>query len=124
MTSENNEARDLAKERTEWAEDRTLLASERTFSSWMGTGLGSLGLAVGMQAVFGAMEPTWIAKVAATIFVIVALYMFLTALSNAKNTLNRLNANSAEPVSGNKLAIIAYLMSLGGIGVGVILWLI
>ena len=98
MTKKDDENEDMAKERTKWAEDRTLLANERTFSSWMGTGLGSLGLAVGLQAVFGAMEPTWAAKSTATVFVLVAIYLFLTALKNSRRTLKRLNSHSAEPV--------------------------
>ena len=124
MSKKDTENNHLAQERTKWAEDRTLLASERTFSSWMGTGLGSLGLAVGMQAVFGAMQPTWIAKSAATIFVLIAIFLFWTALNNAQQTLQRLNSNSAEPVSGRNLAIIAYLLSAGAMGAGIVLWLV
>lgn len=54
------------------AEDRTSMANERTFSSWMGTGLG----AIGMKAVFGAFEPTWAAKAVASIFIAIAILIF------------------------------------------------
>lgn len=124
MTNKDDDNNDLAHERTKWAEDRTLLASERTFSSWMGTGLGSLGLAVGMQAVFGAMEPTWVAKSAATIFVLIAVMLFVSALRNAQETLKRLNSSSAEPVSSNNLSIIAYSLTVGALGACIVLWMI
>ncbi|MEO1161947.1 MAG: DUF202 domain-containing protein [Pseudomonadota bacterium] len=124
MPENSQDKKELAEHRTDWAEDRTVLANERTFSSWMGTGLGSLGLAVGMQAVFGAIEPTWIAKSAATVFVIVALYLFQTALINSRRTKQRLDSHSAEPVSNRNLAVIAHLLSAGAVCAGVVLWLI
>jgi putative membrane protein len=62
--------------RTDMAEDRTSMANERTFSSWMGTGLGAIGVAIGMKAVFGAFEPTWAAKAVASIFIAIASLIF------------------------------------------------
>jgi putative membrane protein len=124
MPESSQDSQELAEERTDWAEDRTILANERTFSSWMGTGLGSLGLAVGMQAVFGAMEPTWIAKSAATVFVIVSLYLFQTALINSRRTKQSLDSHTAEPVSNRNLAVIAHLLSIGAVCAAIVLWLI
>jgi putative membrane protein len=59
---------DLAKDRTDWAEDRTLMANERTFAGWMRTGLASVGLGLGFNALFGKLEPWWIPRLIATIF--------------------------------------------------------
>ena len=50
------ERNDDSKTRTKWAEDRTILANERTFSSWMGMGLGAVGVAIGLKAVIGAND--------------------------------------------------------------------
>ena len=63
--SDRNE---LAEDRTHWAEDRTSLANERTFAGWMRTGMAAIGVAIGLKAVFGAFEPTWMAKAVASIF--------------------------------------------------------
>ena len=62
--------------RTDMAEDRTSMANERTFSSWMGMGLGAIGVAIGMKAVFGAFEPTWAAKAVASIFIALGILIF------------------------------------------------
>ncbi len=116
--------KDLAKDRTDWAEDRTVLANERTYSSWTGTGLGCLGLAVGLQAVFGAVEPTWLAKLAATVFALVSGAFFFFAFVNARRTRQRLQAHSAETLHNQyQLAITALLIS-GAVFVTAILWLI
>ncbi len=124
MTSNNDREDQLAPDRTDWAEDRTLLANERTFSSWIGAGLGCLGLAAGLQAVFGAIEPTWIAKAAASLFVVIAIYVFQSALLNSRRAKKRMESHVSEPVSDSNLAWIAHLLSAGALFVGLVLWLI
>jgi putative membrane protein len=57
---------ELAADRTDLAEDRTVLAHERSFASWLRTGLASVAIAVGFNALFRTMEPDWMAKAIAT----------------------------------------------------------
>ena len=76
-----------SEKRTDWAEDRTVLANERTFSGWMGTGLGAIGVAIAMKAVFGAFEPTWAAKLVASMFLAAAILIFWSARNQACNCL-------------------------------------
>lgn len=123
MSSKDNTKDEKAQTRTDWAEDRTILANERTFSSWTGTGLGSLGMAVALQAVFGAVEPTWVAKTVASVFVLASIYIFLSALRNTKQARERMHASDVEPKSQKSLMVIAYSMCVGAIAVGIILWL-
>ncbi len=121
MTADRQE---LARERTEWAEDRTVLANERTFAGWMRTGMGALGIAIGLQAVFGAMDPTWVAKSAASVFVVISLIMFVSAYRASVNMYKRLDAHTAEPVSRRHLSVITVLMCLGSVVSGAVLWMI
>ena len=114
----------LAEERTDWAEDRTLLANERTFAGWMRTGLANLAIAIGLQAVFGAMQPTWVARAAATVFVVVSLLIFWAAWRNATKMTARLDCHVAEPVTQSHFKSIAGFMAFGSIVTGVILWLV
>jgi len=113
---------DWAEDRTNWAEDRTLQANERTFAGWMRTGLGSVGVAIGLQAVFGKFEPTWAAKSVASIFIVIALVLFWSARRNACATFGRLSDHSAEPLGRSHFTTIASLMALGAIGTGCVLW--
>lgn len=115
---------DENKSTTRLAEDRTILANERTFSSRMGLALGSLGLAVGLQGVFGETEPTWLAKLAASIFVLIAIMVAIGGYKNSKKMLKRLNTYRAEPASSVSLLIIASLIGMGAFMIGIILWLI
>lgn len=112
------------KDTTRLAEDRTILANERTFSSRMGLALGSLGLAVGLQGVFGETDPTWIAKLAASVFVLIAILVSLGGYKNSEKMLQRLNTYRSEPASALSMFIIASLIGIGAFAIGIILWMI
>ena len=110
--------------RTEWSEDRTLLASERTFSSWTGTGLGAVGVSIGLNAVFSEIEPDWPIKIVATVFLATALLLYWYAYKQACKTRERLSETDAATQSSQNFATVAALSSVGTIGVGMILWAI
>ncbi len=113
---------DWAQERTDWAEDRTVLANERTFNSWMGTGLGAVGVAIGLKAVFGAFEPTWAAKAVATLFLGMAVFIFWAARRNAETSMDRLRSRDAEAMPTKNFTLIAIMMTVATVATGVILW--
>lgn len=112
----------MAENRTDWAEDRTILANERTFAGWMRTGMASLAVAIGLRAVFGAFEPTWLAKAVASIFVLVALYIFWAAQQSARQTLERLHDNQAHAQPASRMVILSLIFSIGSVCVGGVLW--
>ena len=113
---------EMAEERTDWAEDRTMLANERTFGGWMRTGMASVALALGLKAVFGAFEPSWVPRLVSSIFILVALMIFWAARRNAIAMMDRLNAHVAEPASPGRMTWITSVLSLGAFATGVILW--
>lgn len=120
----NRSQDDASKVRTEWSEDRTIMANERTFASWVGTGMGAIAVAIGLHAVFGAFEPTWLAKLVATVFLAIAITVFWSARNKACATYTRLTEHDAEASPSRDFNGIALMLMLGTIGVGVILWLI
>ncbi|MBL3701122.1 DUF202 domain-containing protein [Sulfitobacter sp. BDSS02] len=113
-----------AENRTDWAEDRTLQANERTFAGWMRTGMASVALALGLRALFGAFEPTWLAKTVASIFLLIAIGIFWTARRNASKTLERLNDHRAEPLTARNFTLLAAGLTVGALATGVLLWLL
>lgn len=112
----------LAQDRTNWAQDRTIMANERTFSSWMGTGLGAIGVAIGLKAVFGAFEPTWAAKAVASIFLIAAIAIFWSARKQACKTLTRLRESDVEATPSRSFTLLASVMTFAAVATGAILW--
>lgn len=115
---------DLAEERTDWAEDRTILATERTFAGWMRTGLGSVAVALGLQAVFRAIEPTWIAKGVASLFILTGIMIFVIALRNATTTLKRMHPHEADPLSRRKYVLVTSALCVASAAAGGVLWLL
>lgn len=113
-----------AKTRTDWAEDRTIMANERTFSSWMRTGLGAIGVAIGLQAVFGKFDPTWAAKAVATLFLIAAIIIFWSAHHRACKTAARLQENDVEATPTRGFTLLASIMTVAALSTGAILWLL
>lgn len=111
-----------AETRTRWAEDRTIMANERTFSAWMGTGLGAVGVAIGLKAVFGAFDPTWAAKLVASLFLLAAVMIYWAAQRQACKTLARLSDNDAETMPTKSFTRLAILMTVATVSVGGILW--
>ncbi|MBM9593268.1 YidH family protein [Roseitranquillus sediminis] len=122
--SEPGKKTEWAEARTDWAEDRTVLANERTFAGWMRTGLASVAVALGLHAVFRDLQPTWIAKAAASVFVIAAIYIFWTAWHNGRRTGKRVQNHEVSDQSGRRMTTLAILLSLSSLGVGAILWLL
>ena len=122
--SKEKSSQDLAEDRTDWAEDRTLLANERTFAGWMRTGMACVALALGLKAVFGDFEPTWIAKAASSLFIAISIYIFVMAYIQSRKTKDRLTDNTAEAVGRSSMAITCTLLSIGSVATGTILWLL
>lgn len=112
----------LAEERTNWAEDRTLLANERTFAGWLRTGMACIGLALGLKAVFGDTDPLWLAHGVATLFLLVAIGIFLGARDNAIKAHKRFNQHETQAQSIRTTTLIAVTMSVATGAIGIILW--
>jgi putative membrane protein len=108
---------DDAKTRTYWAEHQIILANERTFSSLMGMGLASVGIAIGFKAVFGDADSTWAAKFVTTLFLYVSIIVFWLARNQARKTLNRLRGRDAEAMPTRNFTLLASVKTFATISV-------
>lgn len=87
---------ELADERTDLAQDRTLLANERTYAGWLRTGFAAVGIGLGFHVLFQTMEPDWAAKGIATVFLLIAIFVFVAAERRACAVLSRLKPHKIE----------------------------
>ena len=115
---------DMAEDRTDWAEARTVLANERTFAGWMRTGMASVALALGLRALFGPFEPTWIPKAVASVFIVVSLMIFWAAWYNSSRTQKKMNDHEAQSQSARNMSWISSVLAFGAFSTGCILWLL
>ncbi len=118
------ERTDLAQDRTDWAEDRTLMANERTFAGWMRTGLASVGIGLGFNALFGKLEPFWIPRAIATLFIMIGIFIFWAAQKKGCAVQSRVEAHSASPIERQQLRLIASAMGFASFCLAIGMWAI
>lgn len=115
---------EMAEQRTDYAEDRTLLANERTYGGWMRTGLAALAIALGSHAIFNMAEITWAAKAGASLFVLIAIVIFVSAHRNAYQIIDRFDRHEITTIRTRHLRVITALLVTGSLILGVLLWTI
>lgn len=106
MDRDDNPARD----RTDLAEDRTLLAHERSYAGWIRTGMASLGIGLGLNALFRSLEPTWVAKAIATGFFLMAVFIFISAQRRACRVLERLHAHWISELRPVRIRLLTWVL--------------
>ncbi|MBA4762314.1 DUF202 domain-containing protein [Sphingomonas sp.] len=124
MTDDSPSRSDLAEDRTDLAEDRTLLANERTFSGWARTALATIGIGLGFHVLFGALEPAWLPKAIATVFITLGVAIIWMAQRRACAIQSRLSAHNIRTLRSLNLRLIAWVYTLGALALTIALWLI
>lgn len=115
---------ELARARTDLSEDRTVLANERTFAGWLRTGFAAVGIALAFNALFVRLEPAWVPKAVATIFLVIAVLIFVAADRRACQVLGRLQAHQVVTVRTSSIRLITYLTVAATILLGIAIWLL
>ena len=109
---------------TELAEDRTLLASERTFASWTRTSLGCIAVGVGFHALFSTLNPPWVPKAIASLFLLLAAVIVWLAARRATAVARRLDPHVVVSAQRVNLDLIASAVSLGAAALALAVWLL
>ena len=116
---------ELAQDRTDLAEDRTVLAHERSFASWMRTGMASVGIGLGFNALFPTLNPTWVAKAIATLFLLIAVLIFLSAERRARTILGRVEAHQVAAIRPIRIRLLAWAFVAATLALtGALWWLV
>jgi len=124
MSDDTQDRTGLAEDRTDLAEDRTALANERTFAGWARTAMAAIGIGLGFKALFGAMQPSWVAKAIATLFIALGIFLVIMAERRACAIAARLDTHSVEDMAQMNLRIIAIGIGLGAASLITGLWLL
>lgn len=110
--------------RTDLAEDRTILANERTFAGWMRTALASVAIGVGFHALFPAMQPAWLPRAIATGFLLLAVFVVVSAERRAAAVMRRLSAHVVTSARPMNLKILVGAIALGSLALIAAIWLV
>jgi len=121
---DEKEHSDKPEDRTQLAEDRTLLANERTFSGWVRTSMAAIGVGVGFHVLFQKVEPSWVPKGIATIFILLGLFLIVIAERRAFQVKQRLHSHSVETLESLNLKVVMYGVCFGGLSLIGAIWLL
>ena len=124
MADDDASRQDLAADRTDLAEDRTSMANERTFAGWVRTAMASVGIGLAFNALFQSMEPVWLPKVIATVFMVLGVFLVMMAERRACATAARLNTHAVKDLPHMNLRIAAWAISLATAGLIGGIWLL
>ena len=113
---------ELARKRTDFSEDRTVLANERTFASWLRTGIASAAIGLGFQALFVRMAPWWAPRAIASIFLLLAILIFVFAERRSCAVLERLSAHQVKPFRNTRLRLMTIAASIGVVALLAAMW--
>jgi putative membrane protein len=114
----------LAEDRTALAEDRTILAHERSFAGWVRTGMASVGIGLGFNALFGKLEPAWVPKAIASVFLAIAIFVFLSAEKRARLVLDRLDPHNVATVKPIRIRLLSWLLVAATLALAAAIWLL
>lgn len=115
---------ELAQDRTDLAEDRTLLAHERSFAGWVRTGMAAVGIGVGFNALFQTLEPAWVPKAIASIFLAIACFIFLSAERRACRAISRLEAHKVTALAPVRLRLLTWILAAATVALGIAIWVL
>jgi putative membrane protein len=116
--------KDQSQQRTDLSEDRTVLSIERTFASWFRTGFASVGIGLGFQALFVKMQPPWVPRAIATLFLLLGAFLFVSAELRAHQVLEGLSAHRVKQFKNARLRLMTSVACLGVAALVVAVWVL
>ena len=113
----------LAERRTDLAEDRTVLANERTYAGWMRTAFAAIGVGLGFRALFNQMQPVWLPRAIATLFLLIGIALLAAAERRAAWIVKHLHVHEVETLRVRNMRMITGVTALATLVLIAALWL-
>lgn len=114
----------LAQDRTHMAEDRTIMAVERTFAGWIRTAFAAIAIGLAFRVLFGELQPPWLAKAIASMFISFAIFLALNAEKRACRALERMKTHAVDGLDLPRFKLLAYGVSFGAAMLIAGLWIL
>lgn len=124
MSDDDQERSGLAQDRTDLAEDRTILAAERTFAGWMRTAYAAIGVGIAFHGLFGAMEPSWLPRAVATLFILLGAIVVTGAERRIGHTFDRLSTHEVVRARKPRLRWLSVATVIGAMVLIAALWIV
>ena len=100
-----------------------MLANERTFASWVRTGFAGIGIGLAFNVLFTRVQPEWAPKLIATIFLGIAIFIFIAAERRACAVLHRLHVHQVTTIRITNIRLISIAAVVATVCLMVVMWL-
>lgn len=84
------------------------MAVERTMASWTSASFAAIGVGLGLHALFARIEPAWMPKLVASLFISLGIVMVISAERRMCSAITRLSAHRIQPPTRLGLRLSAY----------------
>ncbi|QDP19806.1 DUF202 domain-containing protein [Sphingomonas xanthus] len=100
------------------------MAVERTMASWTSASFAAIGVGLGLRALFARIEPAWIPRGIASLFLLLAIVMILSARRRMCMAIERLSSHEVTPPSRAGMSRSAYGVAGAAMLLIVAIWLL
>lgn len=101
--------------RTEPAGDRMIFAVERTCAGRMRTSFAAIGIGLACSALHGGLDPLWLARFIATLCILLAAFLAITAERRALRAVARLKSHPVDAPDAPHLRHVAWAVAAGSV---------
>lgn len=84
-------------------------------AAWLSTSLAAIGVGLGFRAMFSRLDPPWIPRLVASLFLVLAVLISVTAEKRACKALDRMSNHMVEPPSSRGIRYSAYGVAAGAL---------
>lgn len=99
-----------------------MLANERTYAGWTRTAFAALALGLGFNALFGKVQPEWVARAIATAFILLGMWIQWQARRKACVTLSTLSSHLVDAHGTKSYSVMLWAIVLAGSALIVAIW--
>jgi putative membrane protein len=84
--------------------------------------MAAVGIGLGFNALFQALQPPWVAKAIASSFLLIAVLVFVSAERRACTTLGRLDSHQIKELKPMRIRLLAWLLITATLALLVAIW--
>lgn len=84
----------------------------------------AVGIGLGFNALFQTLEPTWVPKAIATIFLLIAVFVFISAEHRAARAIGRLEAHRIAALAPVRLRLLTCVLTFATAALGAAIWVL
>lgn len=84
--------------------------------------MAAVGIGIGFNALFDALEPAWVPKAIATAFLLIAIFIFVSSERRARRVTGRLEAHAIRELKPMRMRLLTVALVLATVALIAAIW--